>query len=235
MAVSSILNALNLNSVLPDKLKKAKIEVLDSSGKKEKEIEVLFNPSQYMLSDSAVYVEQDATWRDSPLMNYKGGKASSLKMELFFDTGPVLTANVISSQKATDVSKKVKQFTELVYIKGNLHAPPKVKFVWGSLSFTGVVTEIKSTYTKFMESGMPIQAKVEVEFLSVTDKKQKRKSPFESPDRTKCRMVREDLSIWDIAQNEYGDASKWKIIAKANGISNPLDIPPGTMLKVPAL
>lgn len=232
---SSMLSALNINSILPEKLKKAKIEVLGSNGKKLDEIEVLFNPSQYMLTDAADYAEQEAPGKDSPLLNYKGGKSSSLSMELFFDTSAVLTPSLFASAKARDVSKEVKKFTELVYIRGSLHAPPKVKFVWGSLSFYGVVVKIDSTYTKFTEEGMPVQAKLKVEFKSVPNKNQKRKSPFESPDRTKCRTVREDFSIWDIAQNEYGDVSKWKVIARANGISNPLDIPPGTVLEIPAL
>lgn len=235
MAIASVLSSLNLNSILPEKLKKAKIEVLGSNGKKTDEVEVLFNPSQYMLSDSASYSEQETTWKDSPLLNYKGGRASTLSMELFFDTSPVLTTSLITSVKAEDVSKKVKKFTDLVYIQGSQHAPPKVKFVWGSLSFYGVVVKIDSTYTKFTEDGMPIQAKLKVSFKSAPDKNQKRKSPFESPDRTKCRTVREDYTIWDMAQNEYGDVSKWKVIANANRIANPLDIPVGTILKIPAL
>lgn len=220
---------------MPEKLKKAKIEVLGSNGKKTEEVEVLFNPSQYVLTDAANYLEKESPSKDSPFLNYRGGKPSTLSMDLFFDTSPVLSTSLTASKKAEDVSKRVKQFTDLVYIKGNQHAPPKVKFVWGSLSFYGVVVKVDSTYTKFTEDGMPIQARLKVSFKSVPDKNQKRKSPFESPDRTKCRTVREDYTIWDIAQNEYGDVSKWKIIANANQISNPLDIPPGTVLKIPAL
>lgn len=235
MAVGSVLSALSVNSLIPETLKKAKIEVLNSSGKKKSEVEVLFNPSQYKLTDSAVYREQNTTWKDSPLLNYKGGRSSSLSMELFLDTGPKLTTTVVTSKQAKDVSKKVKEFTDLVYIEGSQHAPPKVRFVWGSLSFYGVLTEVVSTYTRFTMEGMPIQARLSVKFKSAPDKGQKRKSPFESPDRTKCRTVTEDCSIWDIAQNEYGDMSKWKVIANANDISNPLNIAPGTVLKVPAL
>ena len=235
MAIPGALSALSINSLLPEKLKKAKVQVLGSSGRKEKEIEVLFNPSQYVLTDSAAYAEQSSTWKDSPFLNYKGGRASTLNMELFFDTSSVLTTTVITSEKATDVSKKVREFTELVYIKGDQHAPPRVKFIWGSLSFYGVVLHLRSTYTKFTEAGMPVQAKVQVSFKAVADENDKRKSPFESPDRTKCRTIREDLSIWDIARNEYGDVTKWKVIAQANQIANPLNIPPGTVLRVPAL
>lgn len=229
------LSALNMNSVLPEKLKKAKIEVLGSNGRKTEEVEVLFNPSQYELTDAAEYEDSEATRKDCPTMNYKRGLPSTLSMELFFDTSAVLTTSVFTSAKAKDVSKEVKKFTELVYVKGNLHAPPQVKFVWGSLSFLGVVTKINSTYTKFTEEGMPVQAKLKVQFLQIPRVGQEKKSPFESPDRTKHRTVREDFTIWDIANNEYGDASKWKIIAKANEIANPLNIPPGTVLKVPAL
>lgn len=235
MAISSILSSLNLGSILPEKLKKAKIEVLGSNGKKTREVEVLFNPSQYMLSDAANYSPGKNLWKDSPTSNYNGGRPSTLSMELFFDTSPVLTTSLVTSTKAENVSEKVKEFTDLVYIQGDLHAPPKVKFVWGSLSFYGVVTKIDSTYTKFTEDGMPIQAKLKVNFQSAPEENEKRKAPFESPDRTKCRMVREDYTIWDIAQKEYGDVSKWKVIANANQISNPLNIPPGTVLKVPAL
>lgn len=233
---SSAIGALNMNSVLLEKLKKAKIEVLGENDRKTDEVEVLFNPSQYMLTDSADYKEQGPTsWKDSPILTYNGGRASTLSMELFFDTGAVLTTSLFTSKKARDVSKEVKKFTELVYIQGSLHAPPKVRFVWGSLSFYGVVTKIDSTYTMFTEEGMPVQAKVKVEFKSMPNKNQKRRSPFESPDRTKHRTVREDFTIWDMAKNEYGDVSKWKIIAEANKIADPLDILPGTVLQIPAL
>lgn len=235
MSASSVLSALNMNSILPEKLKKAKIEVLGSNGKKTDEIEVLFNPSQYMLSDSAAYAEQGAPGKDSPLLNYRGGRASVLSMELFFDTSAVLTTSVVTSKKEEDVSKEVKKFINLVYIEGSVHAPPKVRFVWGSLSFYGVVVKIDSTFTKFTKEGMPIQARLRVAFKAAPEADEKRRSPFESPDRTKHRTVREDFTIWDIAKNEYGDVSKWKVIAQANGIANPLDIPPGMVLRVPAL
>lgn len=236
MASFSNLSEQGMKKTSLEDLKKAKIEVLGSNGKKTNEIEVLFNPSQYTLSEAAEYNETSMPTSDVPHLSFGGGKASTLSMELFFDTSPVLTPNASSGVKASDVSKVVKDFEELVYIKGNLHAPPVVKFVWGSLSFKGVVKEIKSTFTKFMESGMPVQARVEVSLTAYYEPSEsKRNSPFESPDRTKCRMVRDDCSIWDIAQNEYGDMSKWKIIAKANDISNPLNIPSGTILEVPAL
>lgn len=234
MSVVDRLSNMQFSSQLPD-IKKAKIEILDLDGNKiDEDIEVLFNPSQYTLSESASYGRGRRGRASS--VSYSGGGASTLSMELFFDTGPVLSASGKDNKSATDVAEKVKKFEELVYIKGELHAPPIVRFIWGSLSFMGVVTQIKSTFTKFTESGMPIQAKVSLSLMAYRKQKdEKIKSPFESPDRTKCRMIREDYSIWDMAKNEYGDISKWKVIARANNISNPLEIPPGTIVKIPAL
>lgn len=227
---------LQFNSGLPD-IKKAKIEILDLNGNKiDEDIEVLFNPAQYTLSDSPQYSRKKRKKSKASASMYTGGNDSTLDMELFFDTGPVINASGKNNKTATDVSDKVKKFQQLVRIKGEMHSPPIVKFIWGSLSFKGTVTQLKSTFTKFTESGMPIQAKLSLSLKAYREQEnEKRKSPFESPDRTKCRTIREDYSIWDMAQNEYGDMAKWKVIARANDISNPLDILPGTIVKIPAL
>lgn len=236
MSVVDRLCAMDFSSQPPD-IKKAKIEILDlDENKIEEDIEVLFNPAQYTLTGSAVYDTEYNCSKDMPIVMFKRGKAATLSMELFFDTGPVLTASGTGNKKATDVSKKVIMFEQLIYIHGKMHSPPVIKFIWGSLSFKGVVTQFRSSFIKFTESGMPIQAKVSLSLMAYNKQKDaRRKSPFESPDRTKCRTVREDYSIWDMAKNEYGDISKWRVIARANNISNPLEIPPGTIIKIPAL
>ena len=236
MAAIDRLTMLQFDSGLPD-IKKAKIEILDLDGNKiDEDIEVLFNPAQYTLNDTTRYSESEGVGARASAPMYEGRNASTLSMELFFDTGPVMNASGKNNKAATDVSEKVKKFQELVNIKGEMHSPPIVKFIWGSLSFKGIVTQLSSTFTKFTESGMPIQAKLSLSLTSYSDQEnEKRKSPFESPDRTKCRTVREDYSIWDMAKSEYGDMSKWKVIARANNIPNPLEVIPGTIVKIPAL
>ena len=227
---------MQFDSGLPD-IKKAKIEILDLNGNKiGEDIEVLFNPAQYTLNDTTEYSERNEVGTNASAPMYKGGRASTLDMELFFDTGPVMNASGKNNKTATDVTEKVKKFQELVNIKGEIHSPPIVKFIWGPLSFKGVVTHLNSTFTKFTESGMPIQARLSLSLISYSAQEdEKRKSPFESPDRTKCRTIREDYSIWDMAKSEYGDVAKWKVIARANDISNPLEVVPGTIVKIPAL
>ena len=38
-----------------------------------------------------------------------------------------------------------------------------------------------------------------------------------------------------IAATYYGDASRWRAVAAANGVEDPLNLPPGTVLSIPRL
>ncbi|MFE9742948.1 LysM peptidoglycan-binding domain-containing protein [Streptomyces sp. NPDC006477] len=40
-------------------------------------------------------------------------------------------------------------------------------------------------------------------------------------------------TLWALAEKHYGDGSKWKLIAKANGIKDPKKLPIGMELKIP--
>ena len=88
----------------------------------------------------------------------------------------------------------------------------------------------------FLADGMPVRARVDLTFKSMLDaEKSKMVSPFESPDRTKVRTLREGEQLWNYAWQEYGDLEQWRAIARENGIMNPLDVAPGQKIKLPAL
>lgn len=215
-------------------------------------IDVLFNPTEYRLSDGATYSEKKVPGLDGPILQYINGETTELSVSLFLNTyvaqgGFSLTSTVTSavtsmiglggdSSGSSDVSAITKKIADTTSIDGSLHRPPKVTFQWGSLNFTGVITKVDHTYTMFTESGMPVRAKVNLTFKSVISPgDSKRKSPFESPDRTKYRIVKEGIQLWDLAAAEYGDPGMWKVIAEANGLMNPLDIKPGQIIKLPAI
>ena len=218
-------------------LTKAKLEIEREVGKSV--IEVLFNPSEYQLTDGSSYSEKKIPGLDGPIIQYISGDATELSLSLFLDTYVPKSTSLISfgpPKESTDVSIITKQIADATSIDGSMHRPPKVTFKWGSLNFEGVVTKMNHTYTMFTESGMPVRAKVSLTFKSLISLKDtKRKSPFESPDRTKYRTLRQGMGLWDIANMEYGDPDMWKVIARENGILNPLDVRPGQVVKLPAL
>lgn len=223
-------------------LTKAQLEIEKEVGMSV--IDVLFNPSEYQLTDGANYSEKKVPGLDGPILQYISGEATELSLSLFLDTyvppKPPGMLSIIGigggSDASTDVSNITKQIADATSIDGSLHRPPKVTFKWGSLNFNGVVTKFNHTYIMFTESGMPVRAKVNLTFKSlISPTDTRRKSPFESPDRSKYRTVRQGMGLWDIANMEYGDPDMWKVIARENGILNPLDVRPGQVVKLPAL
>lgn len=220
-------------------LTKAKLEIEKEVGVSV--VDVLFNPSEYQLTDGANYAEKKVPGLDGPILQYISGEATELTLSLFLDTYvPKKPAGLLSfgstPDASTDVSDITKQIADATSIDGSLHRPPKVTFKWGSLNFNGVVTKFNHTYIMFTESGMPVRAKVNLTFKSlISPTDTRRASPFESPDRSKYRTIREGIGLWDIANMEYGDPDMWKVIARENGILNPLDVRPGQVVKLPAL
>jgi nucleoid-associated protein YgaU len=57
----------------------------------------------------------------------------------------------------------------------------------------------------------------------------------ESSDVVKSRVLRRGETLHSLAAQEYGDPSRWRHIAAANGITNPRNVRPGTSLTIPTL
>lgn len=212
---------------------KAEINVLEGSMKSTK-IKVMFNPESYQLSYGASYSEKKIPGLDGPVGQYISGESTTLDLTLYFDT--YVPATLLKPEGGKNVTAETKKLSKLLNIDGKLHRPPTVKFHWGTLQFKGIVTSVKETYTMFLSNGTPVRAKADISFKSLLDVSTcKRQAPFESPDRTKVRIIHEKEQLWSYAWEEYGDAEKWREIAVANGIMNPLFIEPGTVIKLPAL
>lgn len=202
---------------------------------KKKAIQVEFNPAEYNLSSSIQYSEKNIPGLDGPIGQYIAGNSTTLNITLMFNTYNPPTLNR-PAESGKDVTGYTKQIVNLTMIDGTLHRVPKVTFSWGSIQFTGIVTDVKENYTMFLADGKPVRAKVDVTFKSVYDiTTGKRISPLQSPDRTKVKTIMQGDSLWSIAAKEYKDPEKWRVIAKENDILNPLDIYPGQTLKLPPL
>lgn len=199
------------------------------------EIPVQFNPSEYQISNSVQYAEKTAPGLDGAISQFIAGSNAVLNLTLYFDTYEPPGVNG-AGEGGTDVTLSTRKIVTLLEIEGSLHRPPQTTFSWGSIQFKGIVTEVKESYTMFLSDGKPVRAKLDLTMKSVFDGKEgKRQHPFESPDRTKYRRVRQGEQLWNYAYEEYGDPAAWKIIAMENGLRHPLEIQPGQLLCIPAL
>ena len=202
---------------------------------KGSKINCQFNPTELDISNSAKYADKIIPGGRSTISQFISGESPTLSMTLLFDTYVPPTIDK-EEESGTDVSVITKKVVALTQIMGSLHRPPIVTFVWGSMMFRGIVTEVKQKFSLFLPSGIPVRAKLDITFREVPKEEDlKRKSPLESPDRTKYRRIKEGEYLWNYAQEEYGSPDLWRVIAKENGILNPLDVEPGQMLKLPAL
>ncbi|MGE5372253.1 MAG: CIS tube protein [Solirubrobacterales bacterium] len=205
-------------------LTKAKIIV--SRGGGPETIEVLFNPNEYAIEGGNQYAWQKTPGLSIPLAQFISGEASTLTMDLFFDTYDV----------RSDVRTHTKKIAGLLDVDSDLHAPPLCKFVWGSFSFQGLVERVTQRYTMFLETGIPVRAVTNVCFRawqSIAD--QFKNIPRQSADRTKEKTLKMGEQLWMIAAHEYEDPGLWKQIARANQIDNPRLIAAGQRLIVPPL
>lgn len=206
-------------------LEKALITIEDGA-KKGTEIRVLFNPAQYQLNQSIQLSVEKIPGLSAPVRQFTAGKGRSLSMSLFFDT----------YEDGTDVRAHTNRIYGLLDIDETLHRPPVCSFAWGGFSFMCLVQSVNGTFKLFLPSGVPVRAELSVsltEYLSV--EQQAKGTKTQSADHAKRFTVRRGDTLASIAAAEYGDPARWRVIAEANGIADPMAIRPGQTLRLPAL
>ena len=228
-----------------DDYKKAKFTIRYEN-KSETSFFVLFNPTQYVIRKSAKYTNTEpvdtkggnndgsGVKNANNAKNFVGTSDATLSLELFLDT-TVPEYFDEDADKPEDVKDIVDKFMGMCEASDGQHKPPKVEFSWGSQIFEGYVHSVNATYLLFDSEGKPLRAKVNLTISESELPSKKIKDAKSSPDRTKARTVKDDSDIFNIAYREFADPMMWKLICKTNNISNPLNIPPGTVLKVPSL
>lgn len=211
-------------------MEKANIIIYGENGARET-IPVLFNPEEYNISRSVNYAKLDIPGTDSPIMQFISGGETALALTLHFDT-----QNDYIKKTSDDVRTYIQPILSALWIDGKLHAPPEAAFSWGGCFFKGIITDAKQSFTMFLPSGIPVRARLELTFKNNENTAEARKkSPFESPNRTKARRAEKGAQLWRIANTEYGHSKYWRVIADFNKIYNPRKLPEGGLLLLPPL
>lgn len=206
-------------------LKKAIIHILDAQGEMKEEVPVLFYPSEYSMEKSNEFASINIPGLESPMLQFSRGNLETLTMDLFFD----------SYEMDEDVRDYTNKITDLLKIDPEIHAPPVLKFVWGDMNFTCVLSRVSKKFTMFRSDGIPVRATLGVTFSEYKTEISAREKPLQSSDRTKTYTVRQGDSLWAIAAKEYGDSTLWRPIADENRIENPRLLEIGMDITIPPL
>ena len=186
------------------------------------EIKVLFNPTDYRLARANQFAEIGIPGLEAPPIQFMRGAASTLAMQLFFDT----------YEQGTDVRDYTDRIVDLMAIDPELHAPPICLFSWGNLSFVGVMERADQRFTLFLSDGTPARATIDVTLKEYFDGQP---GDRQSADFAKVHVVHRGDTLSNIAARKYGDPGAWRPIAEENGIDDPLSIRPGQVLVIPAI
>ena len=195
----------------------------------------LFNPAELTVSKSNSWQGGQSKGRNAPEQRFQSGQAATLSLSLTFDT----------THEGSDVTIHTTKLLNLMKVDPDLPGgdrgrnsarPPWVEFHWGKLhSFRAVIEKLQLRYTYFASDGMPLRAKVD---LSLKQWKDEAELPLQNP-TSSTPMVHSVHTLLPgetldrVAALHYQDATRWRLIAEANGVIDPLDIPPGTALILP--
>ncbi|WP_437983203.1 CIS tube protein [Sorangium sp. So ce117] len=207
--------------------KPQKLRITPSAGAA---VEVLFNPTEYTISQSNLYADVRPEGTEQPILQFVGGDADELSLDLLIDTTD-------PSRGVRDANKLAKPILDLARIHKDLHAPPVCTFAWGGEIMKGVVTSLRRQFLLFdPASGVPMRI-----LISLSVKRYRTLSEQitgmnrQSPDRTKSVVVRQGDTLPSIAEGAYGDAAMWRPIAEHNKLADPARLAPGLVLEVPAI
>ncbi|GAA1358451.1 CIS tube protein [Streptomyces beijiangensis] len=199
------------------------------------EVKFQFNPSQVQLGRSA-------SWHTAPAVAYTrgappkftGAQPAALQLEVFLDASGTPSSNTV--QKQVELLLSCCEVTEQS-VTSKAPSPPWVKFSWGSFStveFVAYVTSVQVTYTLFSPNGTPLRASCS---LALTEIATKTKGQNPTSGALSARRVHRTVAgdtLASLAWREYGDATRWRVIAEANAIDDPMRLRPGTELLLPS-
>lgn len=200
-------------------------------------IDCLFNPSELTISKSNTWNASEKKGGNAPELRFQGGQSGTLTLTLTLDT----------TDQGTDVTEHTNKLLDLLKVdpalagsdrQRNKARPPWVEFHWGKLhSFKAIVERLQLKFTYFASDGMPLRAKAD---LSLKQWKDEAERPLQNPTshtptlHTVHRLAHGE-TLDRVAAKHYADSTRWRLIAEANRVVDPLTLEPGVLLVIPEL
>jgi hypothetical protein len=185
-------------------------------------ISVMYNPEELRLEQGNQFSEIGIPGLDVSPIQYIRGKSRVLSMDLFFD----------SYETGEDVRRHSNQVVRLLDKNERTKAPPVLIFSMGQFQFQCVLVEAAQRFTMFLRDGTPARTVLSVKFQEfVRVSFEIRQGFFIGPPT--LHHIAEKQTLPALAAEYLGDPARWREIANANKVADPLRIKPGTPLIIP--
>jgi nucleoid-associated protein YgaU len=192
-----------------------------------------YNPEEYTVS-------REAKWDTSPqkgagdgsTARFKGVTPRSLETFTFildfFAIPPALPQITIAKLEAA-----MEPTAES--LAANVPMPSKVVFGWGPniVMQDAYITSLKATYKRFLPTGEPSRAEVSITLAEAPSVLPATNPTSGGIASRRTHTVVEGDTLASVAYKEFKNATKWRALAEANGIDDPMRLLPGTVLLVP--
>ena len=222
---------------VPQQFQKAKLNI-EGIG----EVPVLFNPTEYSITKTNTWNFKEVGGSSLPPPEFGGGSPRQISLNLLLDNS-VLD----DSQSVLSITQKLFKMMEVgdgQPAGSSRAAPPYVTFRWGAVdTFKAVCTSLTCAYQLFEPNGDPIRAEVKLDLkqaeaastASANSANLGTNPTTRSTGDAGVHLVKDGDSLPSIAYRAYGDATRWRTIAEANEIDDPLRLPRGRSLAIPRL
>lgn len=204
----------------------------------------MYNPSTFSTQHNQVLIDKTKTDGVETTTEFKRTINQTINVQLLLDaTGASPAGGVVglalskAAQAVGSIDLLVANFfltTQSPNPKS--HNPNILRVIWGAgLFFECTLQSATVTYTLFDRLGRPVRATINATFRKINTPTAiaKIKNFFSSPDVTKTYMVKAGDTIYNLAQQEYGDDSFYQQIAIANNLKNYRKLTPGQVLIFP--
>jgi nucleoid-associated protein YgaU len=192
-----------------------------------------FNPDEYTIEKSSLWkanAQPAAAAGGKP--QFQGVKAPTVHVKILLDAFAVPPT---PPEPMIEILHQAMAPSDASLAQGDAKAP-MVMFGWG----TNIVMEqayLKSmsvTYKRFL-LGNPVRAEVTVGLEAVPEVVPGTNPTSGGIATKRTHMMTEGDTLASVSQREYGDPTKWRALALANGIDDPMRVRDGTILMVPDL
>jgi hypothetical protein len=197
----------------------------------------LFNPNELALTRKNSWAADAMPGGTVSTLRYTGAQSGQLAVRLFFDT----------TNDGSPVTKYTGKILKLMEIDPSLPGtddqtnnarPPWVRFHWGDLhSFKAVIAALELTFVYFSSTGVPLRARLDL-VLTQYDKEMAfgpQNPTSGTPRPHRVHRIQPGETLDRIAGMHYGDPTRWRAIAVANAIEDPLTLRPGSLISIPRL
>lgn len=196
-------------------------------------IDFWLNPTTLQTVHRADYNSSKAIGQPAPTLEYLGSASEALSVSVLLHAQDGATGNQVRA--AIDALEELVKPTVKVP-DTDQQRPRTVRLVWGAFVTPDSVCESVSTTIELFEpDGTPLRAVVVIRLAQAKpDPGGAGQNPTtRATQRRRSHLVREGDTLAGVAFKHYGDPTRWRPIARASHLDDPLRLRAGSWLTVP--